>query len=85
MTVSYADELAVDHSVFRRNLIQSEWYQDRWGDQFRLAKDQNLKTLYENSKRTHDGDVNLWFGDGQGWRCADCGRSAESQEGFFRR
>jgi len=51
MMVSYADELAVDHSVFRRNLIQSGWYQERWGDAFKLAKDQNLKTLYENSSR----------------------------------
>src|SRR5207253_2135449 len=51
MMVSYADELAADHSVFRRNLIQSEWYQERWGHKFTLAKDQNLKTLYENSMR----------------------------------
>lgn len=51
MMVSYADELAVDHSVFRRNLIQSEWFQERWNDKFKLAKDQNLKTQYENSQR----------------------------------
>lgn len=51
MMASYAEDLAKDHSLFRRNLMQSEWYQGNWGKSFKFAKDQNVKTLYENSKR----------------------------------
>ena len=51
MFVSYAQTLSALHSVFRRNVIQSEWYQSRWGKKFRLVKDQNQKTHYENSAR----------------------------------
>lgn len=66
MFASYAEKLSTQHSVFRRNVIDSPWYQERWGDMFKLlpevtfvnspekidfAKDQNLKTHYENSAR----------------------------------
>lgn len=51
MCVSYADELSTDHSVARRNVIDSPWYQQRWSHVFKFAKDQNLKTKYHNSAR----------------------------------
>lgn len=51
MFVSYAEKLSAQHSLFRRNVIHSAWYQERWGKVFRLAKDQNEKTHYENSAR----------------------------------
>ena len=51
MFASYAEKLSAQHSVFRRNVIESEWYQARWGKKVRLAKDQNQKTHYENSAR----------------------------------
>ena len=51
MFASYAEKLSTQHSVFRRNVIDSPWYQERWGHVFKFAKDQNLKTHYENSSR----------------------------------
>jgi predicted phage terminase large subunit-like protein len=48
---SYADTLATKHSVDRRTLLQSPWYQTRWGDQVQLASDQNVKGEFQNTKR----------------------------------
>jgi phage terminase large subunit-like protein len=50
---SYSETLASEHSVACRNIIQSDWYQGRWGDRFYLAHDQNLKTRFHNSRRGH--------------------------------
>src|ERR1051326_3837400 len=51
MFVSYSEKLSTQHSVFRRSVIESPWYQERWGGVFSFSKDQNLKSHYENSKR----------------------------------
>ena len=51
MFVSYSDELSTDHSVFRRNVLNSEMYRTGWGHLVRFSKDQNLKTQYENTRR----------------------------------
>lgn len=51
MFASYSDELSTNHSVFRRTVMQDKWYQERWSHVFNFAKDQNLKTHYENSAR----------------------------------
>jgi len=51
MFVSYSEKLSTQHSVFRRMVIDSEFYQERWGKVFSFSKDQNLKSHYENSKR----------------------------------
>src|SRR5215469_10848675 len=51
MFVSYSEKLSTQHSVFRRSVIESDWYQQRWGRIFSFSKDQNLKSHYENSKR----------------------------------
>lgn len=51
MFVSYSEELSTDHSVFRRNVLNSELYRNFWGTRVRFAKDQNLKTQYENARR----------------------------------
>jgi hypothetical protein len=48
---SYADELVIDHSLQRRRIMGSPWYQARWGDRVSFSKDQNRKTNYENLKR----------------------------------
>lgn len=42
--------LSTKHSVERRDVIQAEWYQERWGDVVELAADQNIKTLYKNER-----------------------------------
>jgi predicted phage terminase large subunit-like protein len=51
MFVSYSEKLSTQHSVFRRSLIESEWYQQRWSKMFSLSRDQNVKSHYENSRR----------------------------------
>lgn len=51
MSVSYSEKLSTQHSVFRRNVIDSPWYQGYWKQRFKFAKDQNLKTHYENTAK----------------------------------
>ena len=46
---SHSQNLAVRDSTKMRRLIQSDWYQARWGDRVRLAGDQNAKTKFENT------------------------------------
>src|SRR5258708_32816625 len=40
MSVSYADELSTDHSVYRRNVLQSRSYRSHWGRRVRFCQDQ---------------------------------------------
>src|SRR5262245_30192806 len=44
MFVSYSEKLSTQHSVFRRSVIESDWYQQRWGRVFSFSRDQNLKS-----------------------------------------
>jgi predicted phage terminase large subunit-like protein len=48
---SYAETLATKHSLDRRTVLQSDWYQRRWGQVVRLAPDQNQKGLFQNTQR----------------------------------
>jgi predicted phage terminase large subunit-like protein len=48
---SYAAMLSTKHSVDRRLVLESDWYQDRWP--VRLTSDQNVKTEYVNQARGH--------------------------------
>lgn len=45
---SYAMNLSLRDSVRSRRLIQSNWYQDRYGSLYALTGDQNAKHKYEN-------------------------------------
>jgi len=47
---SYASSLSVRDSVKCRRLIDSNWYQDHFGDAFDLTSDQNQKQRFENNK-----------------------------------
>jgi predicted phage terminase large subunit-like protein len=49
ITASYAQDLATDLARKTRNLIQSEWYQERWGELYQLSKDENLKMKFSNT------------------------------------
>jgi predicted phage terminase large subunit-like protein len=51
MFVSYSEKLSTQHSIFRRRVIESDFYQKRWGTKFTLSRDQNIKSHYENSSR----------------------------------
>ena len=50
---SYAEDLSIRDSIKCRSLIQSNWYQRRWGNRFKLAGDQNAKTRFNNDKGGH--------------------------------
>lgn len=50
---SYSQSLATKHSVDRRTVIESGWYQEHWSDRFQLAGDHNLKTEFLNDHRGH--------------------------------
>lgn len=47
---SYAQKLSTRDSLKCRRLIESPWYQARWGDRFQLTGDQNEKTRFENDQ-----------------------------------
>jgi hypothetical protein len=46
---SHGLDLAIRDSTKMRRLIQSDWYQSRWGDRVVLTGDQNAKTKFENT------------------------------------
>src|SRR5690606_37556198 len=48
---SYAQSLSTEHSQLTRMVIESDWYQARWGHIYQLADDANLKTRFSNTKR----------------------------------
>lgn len=51
MYLSYDADLATEHSLKRRDLIVSNWFQKRWAHAFKLRGDQNIKTHFENDRR----------------------------------
>ena len=53
MFASYSSILSTKHSVDRRTLIQSPWYQSHWGSIVKLADDSNQKTEFANTQRGH--------------------------------
>lgn len=62
---SHAKDLATRDAVRSRRLIQSEWYQERFGSSFQMTGDQNVKTRYENDKTGHRISVGVdagWTG-----------------------
>lgn len=46
---SHSQNLALRDSTKMRRLIESDWYQERWGDKVILTSDQNAKSKFENS------------------------------------
>lgn len=48
--VSYGMRPSLRDSIACRRLIESEWYQSRWGDRFKITTDQNTKGHYDNDK-----------------------------------
>jgi predicted phage terminase large subunit-like protein len=51
LTVSHGADLAIRDALKSRRLLQSPWFQERWGHLFRLTGDQNQKSRYENDRR----------------------------------
>ena len=50
VSASYSHDLTIRDNRKCRNLIQSKWYQDKWGDIFQMTSDQNAKIRYDNDK-----------------------------------
>lgn len=50
---SYASSLSVRDSIRCRRVIESEWYQERWGDICKLQPDQNRQDEFANSSTGH--------------------------------
>ena len=46
---AHSQNLAVRDSTKMRRLVQSDWYQKRWGDKVKLTGDVNAKTKFENT------------------------------------
>ena len=46
---SYAEELAIEHAVETRTVIESRWYQRNWGSIYRLKPDQNNKSHFRTT------------------------------------
>jgi hypothetical protein len=49
LCASYSGALSIRDNLKARRLIQSPWYQERWGHMFKLSGDQNAKQRFENS------------------------------------
>ncbi|HVN21113.1 MAG TPA: phage terminase large subunit [Dongiaceae bacterium] len=62
---SYREQLAVRDSLKCRRLIESDWYQQRWGDRFQLRRDQNEKHRFENNKTGYRVVVPMFAGTGE--------------------
>lgn len=50
LAASYSGNLSIRDNLKARRLVQSPWYQERWGHMFKLAGDQNAKQRFENDK-----------------------------------
>jgi predicted phage terminase large subunit-like protein len=62
---SYREDLASRDSVKCRRLIQSAWYQQRWGDSYQMVEDQNQKHRFENDRTGYRIVVPMSGGTGE--------------------
>lgn len=53
MCTSYAEGLSTKHSMDRRTILRSDWFQKGWGHKFKLSDDNDTKTEFTNNKRGH--------------------------------
>lgn len=49
MCLSYGDQLALDNAVLARRLIESDWFQERWGNRVTLTHDQDAKNKFDTT------------------------------------
>lgn len=50
ISTSYSGDLSLEHNVKAKTLIESPFYQDRWGDKYSLSKTINTKENFETTK-----------------------------------
>ncbi len=51
LCASHSLDLAVRDNKYRRDLIESEWFQERYGSLFKLSTSQNVKVFFQNNRR----------------------------------
>lgn len=95
LCASYSSTLSIRDNLKARRLVQSPWYQERWGDSFLLAGDQNAKQRFENDKTgyriatsvggsvTGDGGSRLLLDDPHGAQAAQSEAMRESDLEWF--
>lgn len=49
MCLSYGDPLALDNALAMRRLVESDWYQERWGKRVTLTQDQEAKSRFDTT------------------------------------
>jgi hypothetical protein len=49
LCLSYSDTLAMDNAVLGRRLIESDWFQERWGDRVQMTADQDAKSKFDTT------------------------------------
>lgn len=49
LCLSYGDQLSIDTATTARRLVQSAWFQERWGHRVRLASDQEAKSKFDTT------------------------------------
>src|SRR6185436_7836194 len=62
---SYREPLATRDSVKCRRLIESDWYQQHWGNRYQLNGDQNQKSRFENTATGYRVVVPMYSGTGE--------------------
>jgi len=85
---SYAEQLSKRDSLKCRRLIQSDWYQQRWGGRFLITSDQNEKMRFENDKtgyRVATSVGGLGTGEGGDRICVDDPHNVKEGESELKR
>lgn len=49
VATSHGENLAVRDNLRAKRLVESEWYQNRWGDTVKMTRDQSSKMNFENT------------------------------------
>lgn len=49
LALAYGDDLALDSALLMRRLVESDWYQARWGSRVKLRADQEAKSKFDNA------------------------------------
>ena len=49
MCLSYGDQLALDNAILARRLIESQWFQERWGQHVQISADQDAKNKFDTT------------------------------------
>lgn len=69
LCASHSLDLAIRDNKNRRDLIESEWFQERYGHIFQLSSSQNVKSFYENNHKGYSMAVGV-RGSGTGKRAS---------------